>query len=300
MAKPAVEIEGLVKRYGRTPAVDGVSLTVDEGTSFGYLGPNGAGKTTTLRCALGLIRPTAGVIRIFGLDVTRRLGDVLADVGYLPGEFGLWPSMTGGECLDYLGSLHRRPALDRRALCDRFTLAEADLHRQVREYSRGMRQKIGIVQAFQHAPPLVILDEPTEGLDPVMKEEFVSLLADHRAKGGTVFLSSHILSEVEEATDRVGVLKAGRLIKEGPTADLSGERVRHCTLLLKEPVRDIRLSRVPGVSDVVRVDSTIRFDFRGDMQPLLRAVARMPVREFLSEPERLSETFFEVFAEESA
>ncbi len=293
----AIEIDGLVKRYRRTLAVDGVSLSVGEGEAFGYVGPNGAGKTTTIRCLLGLIRPTGGVIRVLGRDVAGELTAVLAEVGHLPGEFGLWPQMTGGECLDYLGALQRRPPVRRRELCDRLELSQADLRRQVRLYSRGMRQKIGIVQAFQHEPRVLVLDEPTEGLDPVMKERFVGLLAEHRQAGGSTFLSSHILTEVEQTTERVAVLRAGRLVRTGATADLSGQRVRHCTLVLKQPLADPAVLEIAGVSALDNDGLVHRFEFRGDMEPLMRRLGGLPVREFLAEPEHLADTFFDIYTE---
>lgn len=289
-----VEVAGLRKRFGAVQAVDDVTFSVEEGEAFGYLGPNGAGKTTTIRCLLGLIAPDAGDLRVFGMDVRRDLGGVLAKVGYLPGEFGLWPSMTGGEILDYLGALHPRPPERREELCERFELPPSDLERQVRFYSRGMKQKVGIVQAFQHAPPLVILDEPTEGLDPVMKDRFVSLLSEHTAAGGTVLLSSHILSEVELATSRVGVLRRGELVRVGPTRDLTGERVRHCTLTLGSPPPDGVLD-LPGISGLAHDELRYRFDLQGEMGPFLRAVAELDVQELLVEPESLTEAFFDVY-----
>jgi ABC-2 type transport system ATP-binding protein len=293
----AIEVDGLVKRYRGKLAVDGVSLSVGEGEAFGYVGPNGAGKTTTIRCLLGLIRPTGGVIRVLGRDVAGDLRAVLAEVGHLPGEFGLWPQLTGAQCLDYLGALQRRPPVRRGELCDRLELSQADLRRQVRLYSRGMRQKIGIVQAFQHQPRVLVLDEPTEGLDPVMKERFVGLLAEHRAAGGTTFLSSHILAEVEQTTERVAVLRAGRVVRTGATADLSGQQVRHCTLVLKQPLADPAVLALAGVSALESDGLVHRFEFRGDMEPLMRRLGSLPVREFLAEPEHLADTFFEVYTE---
>ena len=292
----AIEIEGLVKRYGRTVAVDGVSLAVEEGETFGYLGPNGAGKTTTIRCLLGLIRPTGGRIRALGRSIDRDLPAVLAEVGHLPGEFGLWPQMTGRECLDYLARLHPRPADRQRELCDRFELSGTDLDRQVRLYSRGMKQKVGIVQAFQHAPVLAVLDEPTEGLDPLMKERFVDLLAEHRRDGGTTFLSSHILSEVEQAAGRVGVVREGRLVRVGPTHDLTGEQIRHCSLVLKDSADPSSVLSAAGATDVRLDGGRWFFDVSGDMEPLMRALGGLPVQEFLSVPERLEEAFFDVYA----
>jgi ABC-2 type transport system ATP-binding protein len=295
MAANAIEIRSLVKRYGRTIAVDEVSVSVLEGETFGYLGPNGAGKTTTIRCMLGLITPTAGAIDVMGHDTQRELKAVLALVGYLPGEFNLWPQLTGEDCLDYLGSLHPRPPVRRAELCDRFELSKADLRRQVRLYSRGMKQKVGIIQAFQHSPPLAIMDEPTEGLDPVMKDRFVQLLAEHRRGGGTTFLSSHILSEVEATADRAAVIRAGRLVLVGAADDLTGERVRNCTVVLKEPLSDPSRLSLPGVSAFEGDGTRFRFEYRGDMQPLIQVLATLPVQEFLAEPESLTEAFFEVY-----
>jgi ABC-2 type transport system ATP-binding protein len=292
----AISIENLVKHYGRKVAVDGISMTVDEGETFGYLGPNGAGKTTTIRCMLGLIRPTEGRVSVLGHPIDRELPVVLAGVGHLPGEFGLWPQMTGLECLEYLGRLHPSPPVRRVELCHRFELSAADLDRHVRLYSRGMKQKVGIVQAFQHRPSLVVLDEPTEGLDPLMKERFVELLAEHRKGGGTTFLSSHILSEVEQATDRVGVVRAGRLVKVGPTRDLTGGRVRHCQLALKDGTDPSAALAAARATDLVKEGGRWRFDLSGDMEPLMRALSGMRVAEFLAEPERLEEAFFDVYS----
>jgi ABC-2 type transport system ATP-binding protein len=293
-----IQIEGLVKHYGPKVAVDGISLQVEGGETFGYLGPNGAGKTTTIRSMLGLIRPTAGRLRVLGHRVDGELPAILAEVGHLPGEFGLWPQLTGRDCLDYLGKLHPQPPARRVELCERFELSTADLDRQVRLYSRGMKQKVGLVQAFQHGPTLAVLDEPTEGLDPLMKERFVELLADHRRAGGTTFLSSHILSEVEQTADRVAVVRAGRLVRIGPTDDLTGDRVRHATLTLKAGAPDPSSALTSaGASNLRHEDGGWRFDVSGDMEPVLRAIGSMPVLDFLSQPERLEEAFFDVYGE---
>nr|WP_238352888.1 ABC transporter ATP-binding protein [Kribbella solani] len=286
----------MVKRYGDKVAVDGVSFTVPEGEAFGYVGPNGAGKTTTIRSMLGLVRPTAGTIRVLGRDVATDLSEVLADVGHLPGEFGLWPQLTGIECLEYLGDLQGRPPVRRQELCDRLELSSIDLRRQVRLYSRGMRQKIGLVQAFQHEPRVLVLDEPTEGLDPVMKERFAGLLDEHRRAGGTIFLSSHILSEVEQTTERVAVVKAGRIVVTRATADLTGERVRRCTLVLKKPVPAGELA-IAGVSALEGDGWSYRFEFRGDMEPLMRRLGTFAVQEFSCEPEHLARMFFEIYGD---
>jgi len=290
----AIEVQQLVKRYGRVRAVDGVTLSVDSGEIVGYLGPNGAGKTTTIRCLLGLLRPSSGSVQLLGARLPGGLPGVLQEVGHIPGEFGLWPQLTGAGCLDYLGRLaHRRPR--RRAeLCDRFELSQAELARQVRYYSRGMRQKIAIVQAFQHGPELVIMDEPTEGLDPVMKERFLQLLDEHRATGGSTLLSSHILSEVEQVSDRVVVLRAGTVVREISRHDLEG-RIRHCVATFAPSAAAALPATLPGAFNVTRVGDILRFDHRGDMTALISALADLPVVDFVSEPGSLLDVFFEVY-----
>ncbi|MFA5891599.1 MAG: ABC transporter ATP-binding protein [Actinomycetota bacterium] len=294
-----IEIRNLSKRYGHVEAVTDLCLSIPEGESFGYLGPNGAGKTTTIRCMLGFISPSAGNIELFGRDARRHRVNVLARIGYLPGEFGLWPSMTGSDHLAYLGRLHPAPPRARTTLCERFELSDADLGRQVRHYSRGMKQKLGLIQAFQHEPELIMLDEPTEGLDPVMQERFLELVREHRDRGGTVFMSSHILSEVQAASDRVAVIKQGRLVKVGPASDLSGGHVRHCALQLKAPARAGLLDDVAGIEAlVVNEDRTaFIFDFRGEMEPLVERLAGAGVIEFLARPESLTEAFFDIYGE---
>ncbi|HEX2052923.1 MAG TPA: ABC transporter ATP-binding protein [Actinomycetota bacterium] len=293
-----VELANLTKRFGAVTAVDDVSIAVDAGEVLGYLGPNGAGKTTTIRCLLGFVYPTSGRILVFGRELAQERERILAEVGYLPGEFGMWPNLTGAEVLDYLGSLAARPPSRRSELCDIFEMSQRDLGRQVRFYSRGMKQKIGLIQAFQHDPLLVVLDEPTEGLDPVMHDRFVDLLLRHRSRGGTALLSSHILSEVELATDRVAIIRRGRLIKTGVTDELTGQRVRHCELELREPV-PLALTRVPGVSNVMVNGTRYKFDVTGDMGPLLRWIAPANPVDFVAEPVSLSEAFFEIYEDKA-
>jgi len=294
----AIEIEGLFKSYGKRPVLNGVTLSVAEGETLGYLGPNGSGKTTTIRCLLGLLKSTAGTVRILGYDVRNDLSFILESVGYLPGEFSFWPQLTGRQCLDYLSALQPRPPARREELCELFELRPSDLDKQVRFYSRGMRQKIAIVQGFQHRPQVAILDEPTEGLDPVMKERFLDLITRHRKDGGTTLLSSHVLSEVEECADRVAVLREGSLVREARTAELAGDRVRHCTVKLRKPVAGDFALELEGLSDLKISDRLLKFNFRGEMQPLLKRLARLPVEEFLSQPETLLEAFFDVYLEE--
>jgi ABC-2 type transport system ATP-binding protein len=188
---------------------------VEEGEVFGFLGPNGAGKTTTIRLLLGLIRPTAGEASVLGRPVSSRAVAWRAEVGFLPGDMTFWPRLSGLETLDFLAALAGRPPGGRAALLDRLALTAAELARPVRTYSDGMKQKLGLVQALQCSPRLALLDEPTKGLDPLVQQAFYGIVADLKAGGATVFLSSHVLSEVERVCDRVGMLRAGRLVSVG-------------------------------------------------------------------------------------
>ena len=294
----ALEVRSLVKHFGRVRAVDGVSLRVGQGEVVGYLGPNGAGKTTTIRCMMGLLGPSSGSIRLLGSPLPSALPQILDRVGHIPGEFGLWPQLTGADCLTFLGRLHRRPAGRRAALCERFELSRAELARPVRSYSRGMRQKVAIVQAWQHDPELVVMDEPTEGLDPVMKERFLTLLDEHRATGGAALMSSHILSEVERAADRLVALRAGTVVRELKGGDLAG-RVHHCSVTLEREAADLIAEQLPGAVNLSRVGSVVRFDHRGSMAPLITALAQLPVVEFTSEPASLQDMFFEIYGQDA-
>ena len=210
----AISIDGLSKRYGRLTAVQNLQLEVPEGEIFGFLGLNGAGKTTTIRILLDLLRPTGGKASIFGYNCQSEGIRARSLTGYLPGEMGIYSHLTGFEVLDFLAGLNGVAAdrQRRRDLQERLELPDNDLRRKLREYSTGMKRKLGIVQAFQADPRLLILDEPTEGLDPLMQESFYQLLADTQNRGRTVFMSSHVLSEVERVCHRIAVLRKGELV----------------------------------------------------------------------------------------
>jgi beta-exotoxin I transport system ATP-binding protein len=228
---PAIRLEHLGKRYGRIEALRDVNLEVAAGDVFGFLGLNGAGKTTTIRILLDLVRPSGGRASVFGLDCQTRGRDVRARLGYLPGEPGFYGDMTGEDTLDLLARLSgsRVDPAWRGALVDRLELAASDLRRPMREYSTGMKRKLGIVQACQTDPPLLVLDEPTEGLDPLMQDVFYHLLGELRARGRTIFMSSHVLPEVERICDRIGLIRGGELVLLSTVQDvrrLAGRRVR--------------------------------------------------------------------------
>jgi ABC-2 type transport system ATP-binding protein len=276
--------------YGRAVGVEGIDLAVERGECFGFLGPNGAGKTTFIRLALGLIRPTSGRVAVMGHDVARDRMGALAEVGYLPGELGLYPSLAGGRVLDALGRLHPRPPVLRDELLRTLELPASDLRKRVREYSRGMKQKLGLVAALQHDPPLVILDEPTGGLDPVIQGRLLEWLAGRARAGRTVFFSSHVLSEVEELCDRVAMVREGRLLLAGPVEELRRGRSRRVEVRFAEPVEPARYA-VDGVGDVEVDGLRHRFTVAGEPRALLAALAALPVEDVAIEPPSLEDAF---------
>ncbi|MEV5973026.1 ABC transporter ATP-binding protein [Streptomyces sp. NPDC051921] len=228
----AIELRRLSKSYGPVVGVAELSLTVSAGEVFGFLGPNGAGKTTTLRCLAGLLRPTGGSARVLGLDPVADHARLAPELGYLSGELRLYPELTGAQTLDLLAALQQAPSPRRGELCERLDLSERDLRRPVLGYSRGMKQKLGLVQALQHDPRLVVLDEPTEGLDPLVQETFYELMAEAPAAGHTVLLSSHVLPEVQRACGRVAIVREGRLVTVERVSALREARARRIRVTL--------------------------------------------------------------------
>ena len=287
MGAMAIRTEGLSKHYGTVHALDALDLEVDEGEVVGYLGPNGAGKTTTIRLLLGLIRPTAGRAQIFGLDCQRQVVEAHRRLAYVAGEASLWPSLTGAETLQLLGRVQGKvDDAYRKELIGRFDL---DISKKVRAYSKGNRQKLILVAALMTRPDLLVLDEPTSGLDPLMEQAFRHCVHEARERGQTVFLSSHILSEVEALCDRIGILRDGLLVEMGTL-----EEMRHLSALTVEAtfggaVPD--LSRVDGVSSIEVVGRLVRCQVRGAIEPLLKILAASDVQQLLSREPSLEELF---------
>ena len=284
---PAIRTAGLSKRYNTVDALVDLDLQVEPGQVVGYLGPNGAGKTTTIRLLLGLARPTSGRAEVFGIDCQRRAVEAHRHLAYVPGEASLWPSMTGAETLHLLGRIqgHVDPAY-REELVDRFAF---DPSKKVRTYSKGNRQKLVLIGALMSRADLLLLDEPTSGLDPIMEQAFRQSVREAAARGQTVFLSSHILSEVEALCDRVGILRAGRLVEMGTLAEM-----RHLSSVSVEAVFDgppPDLSRVPGISALEVKDRHIRAQLHGPVGPLLDALSGTGVLELLSREPSLEELF---------
>jgi len=287
MGSTAIHAAGLSKDYGGVHALQDLDLTVAEGEVFGYLGPNGAGKTTTIRLLLGLARPSRGRAEIFGLDCQRQTVQAHRRLAYVAGEASLWPSLTGTETLHLLGRVQGRvDAAYRDELVGRFDL---DPGKKVRAYSKGNRQKLILIAALMARPALLLLDEPTAGLDPLMEQTFRACVQEARDRGQTVFLSSHILSEVEALCDRMGILRAGVLVETGTLAQLRHLSARTVEATFDGSVPD--LSRVPGVSSVEVTGRVLRCQVRGSVEPLLKVLAAAGVHELLSREPSLEELF---------
>ncbi|HEV7809227.1 MAG TPA: ABC transporter ATP-binding protein [Candidatus Limnocylindrales bacterium] len=306
----ALDTAGLSKSYGRhdlpvsgrirraapeVHALTDLSIAVHEGEIFGFLGPNGAGKSTTIRLLLGYLHPTSGAATVLGRDIVRDSVEIRRRVGYLPGGIALYDTLTGERLLDYLGALTGRPSIRRAELLDRLELSERTLRRPVRDYSRGMRQKIGIIQALQHDPELAILDEPTEGLDPLMQRAFYGILHDLRAAGRTIFFSSHVLSEVERVCDRVAIVRQGRLVALEDVARLLERRKRNVELRVGGDDMPV-LAGVPGVSAISRTaDGRLTCQLEGDVGPFLAALTGHRIVDLTIEPAHLEEAFLELY-----
>jgi ABC-2 type transport system ATP-binding protein len=306
-SEPVIRTEHLTKHYGgriRRPghgggtirALNDVSLEVEPGEIFGFLGPNGAGKTTMIRTLLGFLHASSGSATVLGKNVATESVELRRNVGYLPGGMAVYGALTGAASLEYYADLQQREPARRDELAERLQLSSADLKRRVRDYSRGMRQKLGVIQALQHDPELAILDEPTEGLDPLMQLAFYEILEDLRDAGRTIFMSSHYLGEVERICGRVAIIRAGHLMAVQHVDELLARRKRRVSLRWRGTAPD--LSEVPGLADVVITRDRIMATLSGDVAPFVRAVASPALVDLLIEPARLEEVFFEYYAGE--
>lgn len=293
-----IATEGLTKHYGSVQALVDLTLDVNAGEIFGFLGPNGAGKSTMIRTLLGFLHPTRGSATVLGLDVVADSVEIRRRTGYLPGGIALYDSLSGADALEYLAALQDRGAAMREELCERLQMPASVLRRKVRDYSRGMRQKIGVIQALQHDPELAILDEPTEGLDPLMQHAFYALMDDQRAKGRTTFFSSHVLSEVERICDRVAIIRSGHLMTLQNVDDLLARRKRRVELRWRGVAPD--LAGVPGLGDVQVDGNRMRATLLGDVSGFVRAIASPSLEDLTIEPARLEEAFLEYYADDEA
>ncbi|MDQ2884885.1 MAG: ABC transporter ATP-binding protein [Chloroflexota bacterium] len=290
-----IDVENLTKRYGNKRGISDVSFQVEEGEVFGFLGPNGAGKTTTIRLLMALLRPDAGTARIAGLDCWQQSVEIKRLIGYLPGELALDANLTGGQILEYFG--HLRGGVDQaylKLLIKRFDL---DPSRKFRQYSSGNKRKIGLIQAFMHRPRLLILDEPTSGLDPINQQEFTRMVIEARDAGSTVFLSSHILSEVEQTCNRVGIIREGQLVRVGGVTELKDIKRHEVTIAFANTVPAEAFKRLPGVGqvDTLADGHTLCLVVLGELDGVIKVAAQHSVINLITHEPSLEDIFLRYY-----
>jgi len=285
-----IQTKGLIKNYGSVRALRGVDLQVHRGEIFGFLGPNGAGKTTTIRCLLDLLRPNGGTASVLGLNPQKQSQQVRARCGYLPGDLRLEDSLTVEATLHYLNSLRGGKAdwAYARQLTERLDL---DLKTQARNLSKGNKQKVGVVQALMHKPELLLLDEPTSGLDPLIQQEVLRLIQEAKKDGATVFFSSHIISEVEQVAERVGIIRQGMVVEVAGTQALIKRALRRARVRFGVPVPPEGLEGLAGVKVLSADGATLHLQIEGEMDALIKMLAKFPVAEFETERPSLEEVF---------
>src|SRR5712691_2382301 len=292
MQEPVIVIDNFHKAYGKVQAVKGISLRVETGEIFGFLGPNGAGKTTTIRCMLDVIRPTSGTLRVLGLDAQRNKMELHQRIGYLPGDVRLPGQMTGKQIINYFSRLQgRQPVL----LGDLLARFDVEIKRPLKSYSKGMRQKIGIVLAFMCDPEVLILDEPTSGLDPLLQRTFNEFLLQEQARGKTIFMSSHIMSDVEKVCQRVAVIRQGEIVTIEEVEKLRQKAGQRMTVEFGDPVSADELAQMPGVSMVTSHNRSYHFNVSGSMDTLIKALSRHEVLRLQAEEAPLEEVFLKFY-----
>ncbi len=290
-----IEVDHLSKNYGSKRGIIDVSFQVEEGEIFGFLGPNGAGKTTTIRLLMALLRADSGNARIAGMDVWQQSVEIKKMVGYLPAELALDPNLTGGQTLEYLG--HLRGGVDQGYLKQLIGRLDFDPTRKFRQYSSGNKRKIGIIQAFMHRPLLLVLDEPTNGLDPLNQQEFDRMIKEVRGEGRTVFLSSHILTEVEQTCSRVAIIREGLLVRVSGVAELKDIKRHEVTITFTNSVPADVFKALPGVESVETLGDghTLRLTVSGDQDAIVKAAAQYPVVTMTSHEPSLEEIFLRFY-----
>jgi ABC-2 type transport system ATP-binding protein len=290
-----IDTAKLTKYYGKQLGIEDVDLEVKRGEVFGYLGPNGAGKTTTIRTLLDFIRPTRGSATVFGLDIRQSSVDIHRRVGYLNGELALYNNMTGEDLLKYLGNL--RGGLDWKYVRELAARFQCDLSRRIQGLSLGNKQKLGLLQAFMHKPELLILDEPTNGLDPLMQHEFYDLLTETKKEGRTIFLSSHILPEVEKVCDRVGIIRQGKLVTVETIEALKSHSVRQLEIHFARAIPKEKFSNVQGIRDILVQDKLLTCNVVGSLDALVKAAAQFEVINIISHEPSLEDIFMTYYNE---
>jgi ABC-2 type transport system ATP-binding protein len=299
MANNAIKLTSVHKYYGSVHALQGLNLSVDQGEVFGFLGPNGAGKTTTIRCMLDLIRPNSGEIEIFGINPQQKPQAVKELVGYLPGDLKLAGDFSAGDFLEFIRNLRRetRPWKEILTLAERL---ELDLDKKIKTLSQGNKQKVGLIQCFLSPVPLLLLDEPTLGLDPLMKQEILNIIREERERGTTIFFSSHILSDVQKVADRVGIIRKGSLVEIANTGDLIGRSLTRATIQFGEVVPRSALEEIVNV-EILRVNDNqhaYTLEVKGEMDGLIKALASYPVLDLEISKPSLEEVFLKYYEDE--
>jgi ABC-2 type transport system ATP-binding protein len=295
----AIHAEGLTKHYGDFPALVDLNLDVQVGEIFGFLGPNGAGKTTMIRTILDEIRPTSGRASILGMDTHESSVEIRNHIGYVPGDLAMYPNLTGKDTLTYFANL--RGGVDWDFVDSLAERLDADLSKKVGDLSSGNRQKVGLIQAFMNKPDVLIMDEPSSGLDPLVQREFQTMMREVASVGHTVFLSSHTLSEVQRVADRVGIIRHGHLIAVEGVADLRSKAIRTVNLFFDEPVDGAALEGLPGVREVNVENHHVTLSFDGQMETLLKVVTeRYSLLDITTHEANLEEIFLTYYEEVGA
>jgi ABC-2 type transport system ATP-binding protein len=292
LGETVISTRELTKHYGHTVGVEGLDLEVYRGELFGFLGPNGAGKTTTMRLLMGMLKPTGGSASVLGHDSWKESVSVNELVGYLPGDARLYDGLTGNETIAFISRFNNVRAETGIALADRF---ELDLSRKVAGYSRGMKQKLALILSLMKKPPLLIMDEPTNALDPLMQHQLYRVLREYKEEGTTVMFSSHNLPEVERIADRVGVIRKGHLVGTERIEDLRNKRLRNVDVFFSDRIPD-ELKSLQGVTDYEAVSkSRVQLKFKGEMNPLIRLLAKCAVSDFSVSHASLEDMFMEFY-----
>lgn len=293
----ALNLENVTKRFGKSRGIENVTFSIQTGEVFGFLGPNGAGKSTTINTILDLLRADSGTIQVLGMDTHRQYVDVHKRIGYLAGDMETDASLTGKQYLSYAARLHGD--VDHKIVETLIKRLRCETDKRIKHLSRGNRQKIGLIAALMHDPDILILDEPTSGLDPLVQNEFNAIIHEHKLRGKTTFMSSHVLSEVQANCDRVGFIRDGKLLRISPMDELLSDAARKVVVIYKKDAPDTRLKSLEGVSNLKSHGPRREFSFNGDYTELMRALATKPIKDLeIAEPS-LDELFMEYYEEEA-
>lgn len=268
-----IELKDLTKTYGKSRGVDSLCLDVEKGSIYGFLGPNGAGKSTTINMLVDLIRPTSGSVKIFGLEVTKNSNKIKHNIGYLAGDFALDGDLSGEQAIKYFANL--RGIVSDKYIKELINALDANVSSKIKNLSRGNKQKIGLITALMHKPDLLIFDEPTTGLDPLIQEQFNNIILEHKKQGKTAFISSHILNEIEELCDSIAFIKEGKIIAKGVLSDILATAPLEISIKLKNAKQTSDIKSINGVNNYIQKFNVISFSYNGDVNILLKQISKL-------------------------